>query len=770
MARKAGRGDARRSRREQAVALPEGTPSAADLVERVALQRDVAGRVLSLEEPYRETLLLRFVEGRPPREIARRMNVPVNTVRTRVERGLERIRGQLDRSHGDRTAWCVALVPLAESGRGAVHGSLLTLVGGWIMTWPLRLLFTAAAALCAWLFVGPLLDGPPDPGSASSTVAMGPVAPDLEEEEEEGVDAVREAVTAEPALEPPQPEDLGSSPEPETLTVRGRVVDPDGRGIPRMGLAVRPIEGGAPIVPPVQTDDGGRFVLDLPAEWRDDIEFHLERAGWATIGMATAETSPGEDERIIIVHPVRSVEGVVRDPGGQPIAEARVSDSASLFACPNLPWELRGIHTYSRPSVFTDANGRFVLPQGAVGFHAEITAAHPSHHQASQDPTAGPTREVEIVLHPRGDDVKVLSGLVVLEEGRPASGATVYFGQHSTKSDDGGRFSLNVRYHDRRHGLVAYKRGLQPGSRPGFGEEYHASPGDRSDLLLQLGGPVLSVTGRVVDGQGRPLPGHHVRHAGPFTLLGISGWTAQSKLTGGRVSMTDDEGRFRIDGLSQGSLRLSVSDPQSNMFFLSEPVVAGAEDVELRIPPSLCFDEYRGRVVDRLGRPVPDAEVMVIYYTIKEPGGPSSYGGGRSVTTDHDGGFVLTRVPRRDVYLSVAGRGLEERQHAVEDLGGPFGVTLTAVRTHRFRVVAEDRSIDRFSVLDDDGSAVRVYIRHGSGIRGAVDVRREGDRFPVCQVTDEEARELAFFRGGEEVWRQPLETRRGELTEISPGG
>ena len=40
-------------------------------------------------------MLLRFWEDLPPREIAKRMQAPVETVRTRIKRGLQELRGSL---------------------------------------------------------------------------------------------------------------------------------------------------------------------------------------------------------------------------------------------------------------------------------------------------------------------------------------------------------------------------------------------------------------------------------------------------------------------------------------------------------------------------------------------------------------------------------------------------------------------------------------------------------------------------------------------------
>jgi DNA-directed RNA polymerase specialized sigma24 family protein len=65
LAWKSGRGAARRTAREAATARPEG--SSDDLVSRAELVRELVGHVLALDEPFRSALLLRYLDGLPPR-------------------------------------------------------------------------------------------------------------------------------------------------------------------------------------------------------------------------------------------------------------------------------------------------------------------------------------------------------------------------------------------------------------------------------------------------------------------------------------------------------------------------------------------------------------------------------------------------------------------------------------------------------------------------------------------------------------------------------
>src|SRR5262245_38796212 len=128
------RGRRRRKRRELAAARPEIMPSAAVVAERLEILRRLADAIESLDEPYRATVMLRYLDGLKPREVAQRMQVPVATVHTRLRRALAELRGRLDRSHGgDRGRWCVALWPLAATRPALPWGILSSLTGAAIM-------------------------------------------------------------------------------------------------------------------------------------------------------------------------------------------------------------------------------------------------------------------------------------------------------------------------------------------------------------------------------------------------------------------------------------------------------------------------------------------------------------------------------------------------------------------------------------------------------------------------------------------------------------
>jgi RNA polymerase sigma-70 factor (ECF subfamily) len=110
-------GEERRGAREEvATAAADEVPSPETLLGRVEAQRLLASLVTALDEPYRQTILLRYYEGLTSAEIARRQKVPAATVRWRLKEGLDRLRATLDAgSEGGRERWLGLLAPLAPT-------------------------------------------------------------------------------------------------------------------------------------------------------------------------------------------------------------------------------------------------------------------------------------------------------------------------------------------------------------------------------------------------------------------------------------------------------------------------------------------------------------------------------------------------------------------------------------------------------------------------------------------------------------------------------
>lgn len=120
VARKLVRGERRRSARDLASGAPRDERTPEQLLAEAEIHHRVSAALLALAEPYRTTLLHRFVDDLPPRAVAARMGVSVETVRTRVRRGIDLMRERLDAvHHGRRESWALVLAPPSAEASAA---------------------------------------------------------------------------------------------------------------------------------------------------------------------------------------------------------------------------------------------------------------------------------------------------------------------------------------------------------------------------------------------------------------------------------------------------------------------------------------------------------------------------------------------------------------------------------------------------------------------------------------------------------------------------
>lgn len=202
------REERRRKRREMKKTPPDYLASPEEVAARLEGQRRVLDAVRELAEPYRSTIVHRYFDELTREEIAERLGVPLETVRTRLRRALHLLRERLD-SEDETEAWVGALLPLFGLRRvgvaGAASGSVLA---GW---WAAK-----AAAVAAILGAGVLLLYSRDPASAPAR-ATHAAAP-----------ALRAAAPSEPALGA-GPEIPPEAPIVPTLVAAGVVRDEIGR-------------------------------------------------------------------------------------------------------------------------------------------------------------------------------------------------------------------------------------------------------------------------------------------------------------------------------------------------------------------------------------------------------------------------------------------------------------------------------------------------------------------------------------------------------------
>ena len=94
-------------------------------VERIDVAEKLLAHVRDLDVPVREAVIARYYDGLTYSQIAGRDGVPASTIKSRVQRGLEELRVQLDREEPDgRAAWMSALGGIVQSDHKDVAGPL----------------------------------------------------------------------------------------------------------------------------------------------------------------------------------------------------------------------------------------------------------------------------------------------------------------------------------------------------------------------------------------------------------------------------------------------------------------------------------------------------------------------------------------------------------------------------------------------------------------------------------------------------------------------
>lgn len=109
----------RKHRETMRKAPPDHIASPEEAAARLEAQRRVLDAVRELPEPYRSTIVHRYLDELTREEIAERLGIPLETVRTRLRRALRLLRERLD--GGDEgAAWIGALLPLFGLRRAGV--------------------------------------------------------------------------------------------------------------------------------------------------------------------------------------------------------------------------------------------------------------------------------------------------------------------------------------------------------------------------------------------------------------------------------------------------------------------------------------------------------------------------------------------------------------------------------------------------------------------------------------------------------------------------
>ncbi len=659
------------------------SPAAALIDEELlaVVQRSLTGLAAHVTQP----LELYLLEGMDPVEIAVHLGRSRSTVRTQLQRGLQQLRAALPA--GVSLAALVTTARAAARTRPDVATTPLTTLPSpvalpRVFSGSVRIGLAAVAVvvlgLVVWTGASALWTGPVSPALVSHTLETLP-----------GDSAAASTPAATigrrtPVLHPP--------------SLRVRVCDATGRGLPHVGVVVEPLAGIDPVVfrRRAVTDAVGSTLFEGLAPRRYSVRIdRRQRAG--------VDLSNGDVDHRFEVGTGQEVHGRVVDAAAVPIAGAVVW----LSADPRSPWQGGAVCR-------CDGAGRFVLE--AVQPDSLLAAWSPDHARSRYQPLAAARPAAEFTIRLDGA-AGCLQGQVRDAEGVPLAGVKVIAGRSpeiaefqladrvllhqappmQVRSDAEGRFTVSG-LAPGLHPVVALSPGFAP---TGVFVQVARDPGAGLQLRLEACRPV---SGQVRDVDGVAVQGAQVmlRGADRHSHFHVS---------------SDREGAFRFDCVRPGRVLVAARQPGFIAVQRNLGEVDSAVELQLR-----RLHRIPGRVVDGAGEPLAGVAVRIRYPR------PMSRAGDRSQTvTDAQGRFELpstTAEPDR-ISLSLREPGAALWLDRLPDVrwnqpGGAVEVVVDPsmranARLHGVLRTAEGAPLRR----------ARVYLRRQGG--GFFEVGRTGD-------------------------------------------
>lgn len=774
------RSRARRASREESVAKPEASASTADIVARAEAHRDVVNALMELGEPYRATLVLRFFEDMGPSAIAAQQGVPLDTVRSRLRRGLGQLRARLDAKTGDATTTRRALLLLAgpralpdarpESAlmsQAAGPASALRFASSRKLAVAALLLGVAALGYGTFrvLDAGAVPDVPLEVAGAPSdarTEAGSKAAP------------VGERVSQESAKGSDAPK-LGGAADARALLV-------DVRGAPMSGLTLRwdgphtvRWQGGDPGW--IANDMSARRVRDslverlradavfagtwfssfaFPEEWRatilgariPDRELLVEEGGLFSLEGALDVTAlrfeVADDAHRVLARAVGDAEREVYVASRTARVRGRVFDTngrgVAAFVTWSLAEEVAALSSMERVlaraepfELRTSQDGRYALRRVPVDTPVRIQVRTEDGRRASRLLVPSLVASFDLRFAPDLRERVDVRGLVLRPDGMPAGGCRVALGRESQEADAEGRFAFEEVLVGEADALTAWALGYEPARVLRLPDAMRENRVVASSLVLRLGPKTRELRGQVVDARGLGIGAARIALEDPAQLA-FSFTPLEARVGGrGRDVECDEEGRFTLAGLSARSYRLRAWTRDGLPLFAGRRVGANAQDVRL---VAEALEPRTGIVRDADGRPVAGLALAIEFRTFANASGTGSMSETSELTrSDAQGRFRFERMPR------LAGALLMQIEDGVRvrfpiaglPRTGKLELRYAPKEALRFVQILPHASAEAVGarVLDAKGAVVEVEVHAGHRTMRAreLDLREAGTRW-----------------------------------------
>jgi len=443
-ARKKIREESRRRVRETSVASLMIVKPTYEIVEQEANRRLVMNAVLSLNEPSRSTILYRYYDNMSPREIADLFGIPIKTVQSRIQRGLEQMRKKLRPNFKDRKSFCLILAPIAGIKLSNTIPAMATISGASTIGF-ISIIKTTSVLLLAIAGFFALLQS----DWLKSPKRTEVVTP---------IDALNESDYVINSQEKVEPKYIASNKDIEEKDIRvpveatgniisGHVLDSKTQTpVKNFIFHIIEMEDQAPIVSyrrEIMSDEEGWFSIPFDKEGSRQIIVSSHYHKLKALPLIHVMPSSDTKDLKILLDSGMSVKGVVKDfESGRPLADVKVGSeqSSTLFrrllqdiGCDSEDFDL---FTFDDLFVRTDSKGCFEL-SGLDEFSQEIVAISEEHSREWEYFTPD-SRENLAILMKRG---YYISGKVLDNFGKPLCGKKVVmtgrdYSYHQTYTTD----------------------------------------------------------------------------------------------------------------------------------------------------------------------------------------------------------------------------------------------------------------------------------------------------------------------------------------------
>jgi len=383
-----------RSKRE-AIAKEAEVEGGLEAVERAHAHQDVVNQLMKMREPYRKTIILRYFEDLSPQQVADQLNLPLETIRTRLRRGLKELRSAMNKDWGGLECWVIPLL-LIPGQSVATHSttSIGTRTGGLSKSINFGLGVVSAFALLSWMTLTVWSTG----SQLKQKEAISAVAEDSIEKDLLGADHDAGNIVHAQRIGATVSEDA-----PEKRTVSGRLIDPiTGAGL--QGIKLRFTEGAGPLTIPrpsprdtreLVTDATGRFrfvVLNAKSTNYRCIAMHPDRVSLAIKWDEDTGLFPGDLGDILMPRGCRVKIRIVGDGTRYRVGDLFIANLTSKldsrYRFVSNVWEdfirrdgtlrsvrqLPGIYFLSAVQGYdgTPEKSTIVIPEGKDSFETEI--------------------------------------------------------------------------------------------------------------------------------------------------------------------------------------------------------------------------------------------------------------------------------------------------------------------------------------------------------------------------------------------------------------